>query len=127
MDIYTCFFYFLLFLNLIFTKFTISQSIFTAIQGGFNLSILLEKSHYTSTTICSNNTNVTFNTYTVWSVPTEICFCFVVFTCISLLLYLGRRSLHHFDNPEEEDSSLIYNYTPVYAGNFTGYEQLYFF
>ncbi|GLD54165.1 gamma-glutamyl hydrolase-like protein [Lates japonicus] len=39
----------------------------------------------------------------------------------------GRRSLHHFDNPEEEDSSLIYNYTPVYAGNFTGYEQLYFF
>nr|XP_046243759.1 gamma-glutamyl hydrolase [Scatophagus argus] len=39
----------------------------------------------------------------------------------------GRRSLHHFDNPEEEDSSLIYSYTPVYAANFTGYEQLYFF
>ncbi|XP_032371546.1 gamma-glutamyl hydrolase isoform X1 [Etheostoma spectabile] len=39
----------------------------------------------------------------------------------------GRRSLHQFDNPEEEDSSLIYNYTPVYTGNFTGYEQLYFF
>ncbi|XP_044053793.1 gamma-glutamyl hydrolase isoform X2 [Siniperca chuatsi] len=39
----------------------------------------------------------------------------------------GRRSLHQFDNPEEEASSLIYNYTPVYAGNFTGYEQLYFF
>ncbi|XP_033474517.1 gamma-glutamyl hydrolase [Epinephelus lanceolatus] len=39
----------------------------------------------------------------------------------------GRRSLHHFDNPEEEASSLIYNDTPVYAANFTGYEQLYFF
>ncbi|XP_038560254.1 gamma-glutamyl hydrolase [Micropterus salmoides] len=39
----------------------------------------------------------------------------------------GRRSLHQFDNPEEEASSLIYSYTPIYAGNFTGYEQLYFF
>ncbi|KAM8885126.1 gamma-glutamyl hydrolase [Spinachia spinachia] len=39
----------------------------------------------------------------------------------------GRRSLHRFDNPEEEASSLIYNSTPVYAGNFTAYEQLYFF
>ncbi|XP_078107152.1 gamma-glutamyl hydrolase [Sander vitreus] len=39
----------------------------------------------------------------------------------------GRRSLHQFDNPEEEASALIYNNTPVYAGNFTGYEQLYFF
>lgn len=39
----------------------------------------------------------------------------------------GRRSLHQFDNPEEEASSLIYNDTPVYAGNFTGYEQIYFF
>uniref|UniRef100_A0A3P8U0I9 folate gamma-glutamyl hydrolase n=1 Tax=Amphiprion percula TaxID=161767 RepID=A0A3P8U0I9_AMPPE len=39
----------------------------------------------------------------------------------------GRRSLHRFDNPEEEASSLIYSYTPVYAGNFTGYEQIYFF
>ncbi|XP_028270256.1 gamma-glutamyl hydrolase isoform X2 [Parambassis ranga] len=39
----------------------------------------------------------------------------------------GRRSLHQFEDPEEEASSLIYNCTPVYAGNFTGYEQLYFF
>ncbi|XP_029294707.1 gamma-glutamyl hydrolase [Cottoperca gobio] len=39
----------------------------------------------------------------------------------------GRRSLHQFDNPEEEASVLIYNDTPVYAGNFTGYEQIYFF
>ncbi|KAL6113985.1 uncharacterized protein ACO6RY_04862 [Pungitius sinensis] len=39
----------------------------------------------------------------------------------------GRRSLHHFDNPEEEASSLIYTNTPVYTGNFTAYEQLYFF
>ncbi|KAE8291844.1 Gamma-glutamyl hydrolase [Larimichthys crocea] len=39
----------------------------------------------------------------------------------------GRKSLHQFDSPEEEASSLIYNYTPVYAANFTGYEQIYFF
>ncbi|CAJ1069066.1 gamma-glutamyl hydrolase-like [Xyrichtys novacula] len=39
----------------------------------------------------------------------------------------GRRSSHHFDSPEEEASSLIYNYTPVYTANFTGYEQVYFF
>ncbi|XP_074493529.1 gamma-glutamyl hydrolase [Sebastes fasciatus] len=39
----------------------------------------------------------------------------------------GRRSLHQFDNPEEEEKSLIYNDTPIYAGNFTGYEQIYFF
>ncbi|XP_053181716.1 gamma-glutamyl hydrolase [Scomber japonicus] len=39
----------------------------------------------------------------------------------------GRRSLHQFDNPEEKASSLIYNYLPVFAGNFTGYEQIYFF
>ncbi|XP_040012139.1 gamma-glutamyl hydrolase [Xiphias gladius] len=39
----------------------------------------------------------------------------------------GRRSLHQYDSPEEEASPLIYNYTPVYVGNFTGYEQLYFF
>ncbi|XP_075875570.1 gamma-glutamyl hydrolase [Nelusetta ayraudi] len=39
----------------------------------------------------------------------------------------GRRSLHQFDNPEEETLPLIYNYTPVYAANFTAYEQVYFF
>ncbi|XP_029366375.1 gamma-glutamyl hydrolase [Echeneis naucrates] len=39
----------------------------------------------------------------------------------------GRKSLHHFDDAEEEASSLIYSYTPVYAGNFTAYEQIYFF
>ncbi|MEQ2228983.1 hypothetical protein ILYODFUR_014244 [Ilyodon furcidens] len=39
----------------------------------------------------------------------------------------GRRSLHHFDSPEEEDSSLIYKFTPVYTANFTAYEEVYFF
>ncbi|KAF6730146.1 Gamma-glutamyl hydrolase [Oryzias melastigma] len=39
----------------------------------------------------------------------------------------GRRSSHHFDNLEEEESSLIYTHTPLYAGNFTAYEQVYFF
>ncbi|XP_077378001.1 gamma-glutamyl hydrolase [Festucalex cinctus] len=39
----------------------------------------------------------------------------------------GRRSLHKFDDPKEEALTLIYNYTPVFAGNFSGYEQIYFF
>ncbi|XP_017267771.1 gamma-glutamyl hydrolase [Kryptolebias marmoratus] len=39
----------------------------------------------------------------------------------------GRRSLHKFDTPEEESSSLIYVYKPVYTANFTSYEQAYFF
>lgn len=50
-----------------------------------------------------------------------------LFIYVPPLHCVGRRSLHHFDDPEEEASSLIYNYMPVYAGNFTGYEQLYFF
>lgn len=39
----------------------------------------------------------------------------------------GRRSLHHFEHPAEEAEALIYNYTPVYAANFTAYQQIYFF
>lgn len=39
----------------------------------------------------------------------------------------GRRSLHHFEHPEEEAEALIYNYTPMYAANFTAYQQIYFF
>ncbi|KAJ0019692.1 hypothetical protein NQD34_007261 [Periophthalmus magnuspinnatus] len=39
----------------------------------------------------------------------------------------GRRSLHHFEDPREEDKVLIYNHTPLYTGNFTAYEQVYFF
>ncbi|XP_049618546.1 gamma-glutamyl hydrolase isoform X1 [Syngnathus scovelli] len=39
----------------------------------------------------------------------------------------GRRSLHKFDDFKEEALKLIYSYTPVFAGNFSGYEQIYFF
>uniref|UniRef100_H3DH05 folate gamma-glutamyl hydrolase n=1 Tax=Tetraodon nigroviridis TaxID=99883 RepID=H3DH05_TETNG len=39
----------------------------------------------------------------------------------------GRKSLHRFEDPEEEASSLIYNYAPVYAVNISAYEQIYFF
>ncbi|XP_019743418.1 gamma-glutamyl hydrolase [Hippocampus comes] len=39
----------------------------------------------------------------------------------------GRKSLHEFDDPKEEALKLIYSYTPVFAGNFSGYEQIYFF
>ncbi|XP_057688177.1 gamma-glutamyl hydrolase [Corythoichthys intestinalis] len=39
----------------------------------------------------------------------------------------GRRSLHNFDDPEKEALALIYNYMPIFAGNFSGYEQIYFF
>ncbi|KAG7271696.1 hypothetical protein CRUP_025557, partial [Coryphaenoides rupestris] len=33
----------------------------------------------------------------------------------------ARRSLHSYDTPEEEASSLIYNYQPVYTENITRY------
>ncbi|XP_054629231.1 gamma-glutamyl hydrolase isoform X2 [Dunckerocampus dactyliophorus] len=39
----------------------------------------------------------------------------------------GRKSLHDFDDSKEEPFALIYNYTPIFAGNFSGYEQIYFF
>lgn len=39
----------------------------------------------------------------------------------------GRKSLHSFKQPEEEDASLIYNYSPIYTGNISGYQQTYFF
>ncbi|XP_012676893.2 gamma-glutamyl hydrolase [Clupea harengus] len=39
----------------------------------------------------------------------------------------GRKSSHHFTDVEDENEALIYNYNPVYIGNFTGYEQAYFF
>lgn len=51
----------------------------------------------------------------------------LVIAFITLVLCSGRRSLHQFDSPEEEALSLIYSYTPVYAANITGYEQIYFF
>ncbi|KAJ0067935.1 hypothetical protein NL108_011735 [Boleophthalmus pectinirostris] len=39
----------------------------------------------------------------------------------------GRRSLHQFEDPHEEEKVLIYNYNPVYTANFTAYERVYFF
>lgn len=39
----------------------------------------------------------------------------------------GRKSLHQFDNPEEETLALIYNYTPIRSASFPFYEQVYFF
>ncbi|KAM8865678.1 gamma-glutamyl hydrolase [Synchiropus picturatus] len=39
----------------------------------------------------------------------------------------GRRSLHRFNDIEEEEAALIYNYQPVFIGNISGYEQAYFF
>lgn len=91
---------------------------------------MLVKSHYNSIRPkIIQILHLTFLNPVLPSFPTEMInlLYYLVITCISLLLCLGRRSLHQFDNPEEEASSLIYNYTPVYAGNFTGYEQLYFF
>ncbi|XP_041089293.1 gamma-glutamyl hydrolase isoform X1 [Polyodon spathula] len=39
----------------------------------------------------------------------------------------ARRSSHHFSSAEEEDAALIYNYSPLYVGNISGYMQIYFF
>ncbi|KAI1900916.1 hypothetical protein AGOR_G00054760 [Albula goreensis] len=39
----------------------------------------------------------------------------------------ARKNMHQFSGPGEEAAALIYNYTPVYVGNISGYEQSYFF
>ncbi|NXT85073.1 GGH hydrolase, partial [Zapornia atra] len=39
----------------------------------------------------------------------------------------ARKSLHHFSSEEEERKELIYNYTPVYTGPFSSFQQVYFF
>ncbi|KAJ7993951.1 hypothetical protein DPEC_G00260000 [Dallia pectoralis] len=39
----------------------------------------------------------------------------------------GKRNLHYFNQSEEEAMALIYNYTPIYTGNISAYEQAYFF
>lgn len=51
----------------------------------------------------------------------------LLIACVTLVFCSGRRSLHQYDDPEEEVKSLIYKYAPVYAAKFTGYEQIYFF
>ena len=39
----------------------------------------------------------------------------------------ARLSSHKFQTPEEETASLIYNYSPVYTGNMSNFEQCYIF
>ena len=39
----------------------------------------------------------------------------------------ARLSNHKFQTPEEENASLIYNYSPVYTGNMSNFEQCYIF
>ncbi|KAM5172480.1 gamma-glutamyl hydrolase-like [Mantella aurantiaca] len=39
----------------------------------------------------------------------------------------ARKNLNHFPNAKEEESALIYNWSPIYTGNISGYEMVYFF
>ncbi|XP_077980376.1 gamma-glutamyl hydrolase-like [Glandiceps talaboti] len=39
----------------------------------------------------------------------------------------ARKNHHSFEDKTKESKSLIYNYPPVYTGNFVGYAQCYFF
>ncbi|XP_015711231.1 LOW QUALITY PROTEIN: gamma-glutamyl hydrolase [Coturnix japonica] len=39
----------------------------------------------------------------------------------------ARKSLHRFPSEGEETKELIYNYTPVYTGTFSSFQQVYFF
>ncbi|XP_043938996.1 gamma-glutamyl hydrolase-like [Protopterus annectens] len=39
----------------------------------------------------------------------------------------ARKSFHHYPSTEKENAALIYNYNPVYVGNFSSYLQVYFF
>ncbi|XP_051878631.1 gamma-glutamyl hydrolase-like [Pristis pectinata] len=37
----------------------------------------------------------------------------------------ARKNFHHFSNRAEEAKALIYNYSPVYTGNISNFEQIY--
>ncbi|XP_044538540.1 gamma-glutamyl hydrolase [Gracilinanus agilis] len=39
----------------------------------------------------------------------------------------ARKSHHRFASKEEEEKALIYNYNPVFTGNFSSFQQCYFF
>ncbi|XP_026147484.1 gamma-glutamyl hydrolase [Mastacembelus armatus] len=39
----------------------------------------------------------------------------------------ARKNFHRFESEEAESKALIYNYSPVYTGNKSGFEQIYFF
>ncbi|XP_029459744.1 gamma-glutamyl hydrolase-like isoform X2 [Rhinatrema bivittatum] len=39
----------------------------------------------------------------------------------------ARKSAHRFASTEEEEMALIYHHCPIYVGNFSSYEQVYFF
>ncbi|KAM9574466.1 gamma-glutamyl hydrolase [Guaruba guarouba] len=39
----------------------------------------------------------------------------------------ARKSLHCFPSEAEETKELIYNYTPIYTGTFSSFQQIYFF
>lgn len=39
----------------------------------------------------------------------------------------ARKSFHRFESKEEEDKALIYNYSPVYTGATSAFEQVYIF
>ncbi|MBN3309688.1 GGH hydrolase, partial [Amia calva] len=39
----------------------------------------------------------------------------------------ARKNFHQFPDKEAEQKALIYNYSPIYTGNHTDFEQMYFF
>ncbi|XP_065254669.1 gamma-glutamyl hydrolase-like [Emys orbicularis] len=51
----------------------------------------------------------------------------VAYYVADFLVNEARKSLHHFPNKGEETKALIYNYTPVFTGIFSPFEQVYFF
>ncbi|XP_027688718.2 gamma-glutamyl hydrolase isoform X3 [Chelonia mydas] len=51
----------------------------------------------------------------------------VAYYVADFLVNEARKSLHHFPNKAEETKTLIYNYTPVFTGTFSSFEQVYFF
>uniref|UniRef100_A0A8C8SRI3 folate gamma-glutamyl hydrolase n=1 Tax=Pelusios castaneus TaxID=367368 RepID=A0A8C8SRI3_9SAUR len=51
----------------------------------------------------------------------------VAYYIADFLVNEARKSLHHFPSKEEESKALIYNYTPVFTGAFSSFQQVYFF
>ncbi|XP_050797146.1 gamma-glutamyl hydrolase-like isoform X2 [Gopherus flavomarginatus] len=61
------------------------------------------------------------------SIPHSASAMKVAYYVADFLVNEARKSLHHFPNEGEETKALIYNYTPVFTGIFSPFEQVYFF
>jgi len=97
---------------------------------GLIFLILHQQSRQPSTWLNSLSVKVLTQNYTWLLHVQSICSISLEWRSVNLpLLFLptARKSFHRFKSVEEENKALIYNYSPVYTGAKTAFEQMYFF